>query len=160
MSIIGDETSVIKAVQMIGAHIDDSSSPFGAAAKLIHETLPEFEVKDKSTTFLRFVAQSMTELYLNDQVVTVDVVEQRATKLIEKSPYFNLLGGDVQQVSPNAPVTISAPKKQSKQERAMELYQQNPEMDTKAFRDLLMKELGMTTSGAATYSYNCRKVWK
>lgn len=173
-------TGAVQDVRVLIAAQDDQIT---AAVKFINSVITVPNVTFEDTHIARLTAMAIAEAAVKadeiDDVLVYAEALHRATTLRNDPNYafmfVNAAADDVDGVSVRRGETLKNVaginvivkyngkiKKGGKQVLAAELYKKHileakPAMTNQEFIAILVKELGMSKSGATTYAYNCKK---
>lgn len=164
-----DTKSTGTAVQQVREMIQGSDNPMGAARALFTSLVnPDHEFNFVDTTEARLtVACLVVDAIQLGVKYEPNAALVRAAEWItrqrKENPWFFTKPDETDDTLEDrggVKVSVKADgslKKGSKQVLAQALFNNNPTLNNAQLIDLFVKELDMSTAGARTYVYNCRK---
>lgn len=152
-------TSITGAIQDVRRIVEDAGEDgVEAAADIIRGLVQEpFEFLETGNTYARLACQHFVRMILWDPVrdsdAALEVAQLDAVHFIKKNKWM-FAGTDADKSI--KPEMVKAPKKLTLYEQATEYIEQNPTAPNKQFVNHFVQQLGMSKSGAQSYSHNIR----
>lgn len=162
-----DPNSRTVAVQQVREMCEKSSNPIGVAEHILKNLTAGVTFNLTDANEARMLAAHLVQdaIILGDRYDPTEALQKAALKIAKRklSDPWLFVKDEATEERQGVQVEVKPDgklKKGSKQILAAQLYEKHKGLDNKALVALFEKELDMSTAGARTYVYNCRKASK